>query len=449
MLEARSQDIESVGIEDPDAENADDVTVYMKDGRRECYQAKYSNDASRPATLEWLTESEPGGRSMVQGFYELWKGAEIKPRITLATNRPPGGDPLAGLADGDDDTVARRLEHAKPGSKEGRLCASLAGHLGASTADTVAFLRDVRFYFRSRGELIGLVKERMGAAGLCNDDDAVARGVGIVRDWTTGGKRRIARAQLLSALEPLKRPPRSTASILVQMLDRDPEPASATISFDWTDLFPGSEPRRVPSDPGLWNSEFLPAFRRAARTLRSRHHAHVLVRGYMRLPTWFAVGAALAEAAYSEVSYLEGEEERSSAGEISRVDVECYVSDLGPGRDVAVGVALASDPSPEAVKYIRGQIPGVGRYASVRHPGGASRRAIRDAAEAGGWALGACDSIRRLCQSGPERVHLFMSAPRGVALLLGRLWTRMPCTQLYEDLGPGKGYCPSYLFPAS
>ena len=69
MLEARSQDIESVGIEDPGAENADDVTVYMKDGRRECYQAKYSTDASRPATLEWLTESKPGGRSMVQGFY--------------------------------------------------------------------------------------------------------------------------------------------------------------------------------------------------------------------------------------------------------------------------------------------------------------------------------------------------------------------------------------------
>ena len=421
----------------------------MKGGRRECCQAKYSVDARRTATLEWLTESKPGGRSMVQGFYELWKGAEIKPKITLATNRPPGGDPLARLVDGDDGTVARHLGHAKPGSEEDGLCGRLAGHLGASKADTVAFLRDVRFYFRSRGELIELVKERMHAAKLCNDDDAVARGVRTVQDWAKGDERIIGRAQLLSALEPLKRPPRSTASILVQMLDRDPEPANATISFDWTDLFPGSEPRRVPSDPGLWNSEFLPAFRRAARTLRSQHHAHVLVRGYARLPTWFAVGAALAEAAYSEVSYPEGEEERSSAGEISRVDVECDVSDLGPGRDVAVGVALASDPSPEAVQYIRGQIPGAGSYARIGHPGGASRRAIRDAAEARGWALGACASIRRLCQRGPERVHLFMSAPRGVALLLGRLWTRMPCTQLYEDLGPGKGYCPSYQFPAS
>ena len=53
----------------------------MKGGRRECCQAKYSVDARRTATLEWLTESKPGGRSMVQGFYELWKGAEIKPKI--------------------------------------------------------------------------------------------------------------------------------------------------------------------------------------------------------------------------------------------------------------------------------------------------------------------------------------------------------------------------------
>jgi len=449
VLEAEScPDVEGIGIEDPEAGNADDVTVYMKGGRRECCQAKYSADARRPATLEWLVESGPGEWSMILGFYKLWKGAEIRPKITLATNRPPGGDPLARLVDGDDGTVARHLEHAKPGSKEGRLRESLEEHLGASKDDTVAFLRDVRFYFRSRGELIDLVKERMHAAKLRNDDGAVDRGVKIVHDWATGGKRAIGRAQLLSAVASLKRPPRSTASLLVQMLDRDPEP-SAAVSFDWTGLFAGSEPRRQPSDPGLWNSEFLPAFRRAARTMHSQSHAHVLVRGYARLPTWFAVGAALAEAAYSEVSYLEGREERSSAGETSRIGVECDLSDLGSGRDLAVGVALASDPSPEAVQYIRGQIPGAGKYARIRHPGGASRRAIRDAAEARGWALEACGSIRRLCRRGPERVHLFMSAPRGVALLLGRLWTRMPRTQLYEDLGPGKGYCPSYTFPAS
>ena len=409
MLEAESSpDVEGIGIEDPEAVNADDVAVYMKGGRREFYQVKYSVDARRPATLEWLIEHKPGGRSMVRGFYKLWQRAEIKPRITLATNRPrPDGDPLARLVDGDEDTVARLLERAKPGSEEGRLCRRLADHLGESKADTVAFLRDVRFYFRSKGDLIELVKERMHAANLYNDD-AVDRGAGIVRDWVAGGERRIDRAQLLSALAPLKRPPRSTASILVQMIDRDPEPAGATVSFDWTDLFPGSEPRRMPSDPDLWNSEFLPSFRRAARTLRSQNHTHVLVRGHMRLPTWFAVGAALAEVAYSEVSSLKAQEEWSSAGEMSRVDVECEVSDLGSGRDVAVGVALASDPSPDALPYVRGHLAGVGRYARVRHPGGASRRAIRDAAEARGWALGACSSIRRLCQRGPERVHLFM-----------------------------------------
>ena len=47
----------------------------------------------------------------------------------------------------------------------------------------------------------------------------------------------------------------------------------------------------------------------------------------------------------------------------------------------------------------------------------------------------------------PKRIHLFLAGPQGAILLLGHLWDRMPPTQLYEDLGPSKGYSPSYLIP--
>jgi len=422
----------------------------MKDGRWEGYQLKYSADGRKYDSLDWLTGSKPKGKSTMQRFYSLWEGAEPKPKITLVTNRPRlRGDLLMEMVDGDDETVALRLECAEPGSKEGMLRERLASHLGIPKERTVEFMRDVRFRFRSRAELVGLAKEYMHAAGLCSDDDAVGRGITMVRGWVKAGKRTINRADLQSALAPLMRQPGPTGSILIQMIDREPEP-SATVVLDFTRRFPGSEPRerRLPSKPELWNSEFRPEFRRAARALRSQDRTRVEVKGYMRLPTWFAVGAELAKTAGFAVSSVKDGEEWSSVGEVCRVGAECDVAELGPGGDLAVGIALASDPSEDALRYVRGQLAGVGRYACIRPAGGAGNRAVRGAAEARGWAFGARDSIRRLCGHGPGRVHLFMSVPDGVALLLGHLWNRMPSTQLYEDLGPGRGYSPSYLIPA-
>ena len=422
----------------------------MKDGRWEGYQLKYSADGRKYDSFDWLTCSKPGGQSMLQRFYSLWEGAEPKPRITLVTNRPRlSGDLLMEMVDGNDETVARRLERAGPGSKEGTLRGRLAGHLGIPKERTVEFLRDVRFRFRSKAELTGLARDYMHAAGLRSDDDAVARGTAMVRDWVKDGKRMIGRADLQSAFAPLMRQPGPTGSILVQMIDRDPEP-SATVVLDFTRRFPGGEPRvrRLPSKPELWNSEFRPEFRQAAQTLRSQDRMRVGVKGYMRLPTWFAVGAELAKTAGFAVSSVKNGEEWSSVGEVFGVAAECDVAELGPGGDLAVGIALASDPSEDALRYVRGQLAGVGRYACIRSAGGASRSRVRGAAEARGWAFGARDSVRRLCGHGPDRVHLFMSVPDGVALLLGHLWNRMPSTQLYEDLGPGRGYSPSYLIPA-
>jgi hypothetical protein len=31
-----------------------------------------------------------------------------------------------------------------------------------------------------------------------------------------------------------------------------------------------------------------------------------------------------------------------------------------------------------------------------------------------------------------------------LSLMIGHLWNRMPETQLYDDLGPGKGYTPTF-----
>ena len=56
------------------------------------------------------------------------------------------------------------------------------------------------------------------------------------------------------------------------------------------------------------------------------------------------------------------------------------------------------------------------------------------------------DSIRAAVRdSGARRVHLFMSAPAGAALLLGHIWNRVGTTIVYEDLSPG--YVSTFEFP--
>ncbi len=448
--------ITKIGIEDPKAGNADDVTVYMEDGGYECYQLKSSADASQAAGMEWLTKpSRVGGPSIIQGFHKLWIGNQSghKPKITLVTNRlPQAADPLLGMIDGRDRTVARRLQYAKPRSKEGNVRRMLAEHLMVDEEEAVLFFHDIRFMLgKTEEDLTLLVRPLMAAVGLRNDEDAVSRGMGIVRGWVTEGKREITVAKLRLAVEPLKQSGDSpTASILVQAIDRDPMPENATIVLDWVDSFPGNEPRvrRLLSNPALWNDRFRSELRGAAQKLRSQGHAHVLVRGYMRLPTWFAVGIELSKTAGFQVSSFQGQTVWSSVGELSDVAIKQDATTLGFGKDLAVGIALAVDPSTDVLAYIHDKQINVGEYVCIRPANGASNHAIGDAADARGWAYETRDSIRRLVQKyRPDQMHLFLAGPQGAILLLGHLWDRMPRAQIYEDLGSTKGYAPSYLIP--
>lgn len=448
-----NNDTIKVGIEDPKAGNADDVTVYKDDGAREYYQVKSAVDARNPIDVEWLTKpSRSGGPSVLQGFYELWAGEpdDKKPKITLMTNRLPSHtDTLLATMDGRDGTVVRSLESARPGSKLGRIRRMLADHLKVTEEEEVRFFRDLRFKLGiTHDSWMKTARYCMLAAGLCYDNDAISQGIGIVRHWVTSGKRKITRDELQRAVEPLKLVEDPPASLLVQAIDHDPMPDAATVSLDWVGSFPGSEPRvrRQPSDPALWNGQFRPQLKQAARRLQG--HAHVLVRGYMRLPTWFAAGVELGKTAGFQVSSLQGHTAWSSEGSPSDGAVVHAVEILGPGGDLAVGIALSSDLSPDVLEYLASQQVNAGKYVSIYPVNGASNQSVSGAAEARGYAYTIRDLVRILVREHkPDQVHLFLSAPNGVVLLLGHLWDRMPPTQLYEDLGMVGGYAPSYLIP--
>ena len=451
----RKSDTAEIGIEDPEAGNADDVTVYKANGDRECYQVKSAVNDRSTIDVKWLTRpSRSGGPSVLQGFHRLWAGGldEQRPKITLVTNRLPlPTDPLLVTRDGLDCTVARSLGSAKPGSKLGKVRKTLADHLKVTEGEVVMLFGDIRFVL---GVTYGCWREmarcQMLAAGLRHGDDAIDQGVGIVRGWVTSGKRRIARDELRREVDPLRLPEDPPASLLVQAIDRDPMPDAATVALDWTDWFPGDEPRvrRQPSDPMLWNGRFRPQLRQAAQRLRTQGHAHVLVRGHMRLPTWFAAGVELGRAAGFHVSSLQGHAVWSSEGSLSSVAVEHTVETLGPGQDLAVGIALSSDLSPDVREYLAGRQADAGKYAGIYPGSGSGNQSVNGAAEARGYAYTIRNLVRNLVREHKsDQLHLFLSAPNGVALLLGHIWDRMPPTQLYEDLGPARGYAPCYLIP--
>ena len=448
--------IVEIGIEDPEAGNADDVTVYTEDQEHEYYQVKSSVDARETIGLEWLMKpSRAGGPSVVQRFHRMWADdpRQCKPKLFLVTNRlATVGDPILKMRDGRDGTVARSLKLARPMSNAGIARKTLAEHLQICEKDVLFFLENLCFKLgKTYNDWIEMAMPYMFAAGLRHDEDAVSQGIGIVRGWVTEGVRRLTTAELRQAVEPLNRPSdRPAASLLVQAIDRDPMPEAATIVLDWASLFPGSEPRvrRQPSDQSLWNDQFRPELHRAAQDLRSQGHTNVLVRGYMRLPTWFATGVELGKTAGFQVTSFQGQAPWSSEGALSAIAIERIDTNLGLGDDLAIGIALAFDLSADVLAYLHEQQIDVGEYVCLRPTGGANNQAMRNAAEARQWAYEVRDSIRRLVQEcRPSRIHLFLAGPRGVILLLGHLWDRMPTTQLYEDLGSTKGYSPSYLIP--
>jgi SMODS-associated and fused to various effectors sensor domain len=87
----------------------------------------------------------------------------------------------------------------------------------------------------------------------------------------------------------------------------------------------------------------------------------------------------------------------------------------------------------------------VDQFINVSPSAGTGSQALRTPAHARGWARATFGELRSLTRRHRGTVHLFLYTPLGAAVLLGNLWNRMPTTQLYDDLGPGRGYTPTFL----
>ena len=445
-----------IGVEDEDAGSVDDIVVYGTD-HTEYIQVKYAVDGRTPHDSDWWTQKKNrNGKSLLQQFWKSW--GELKGRqplmMTLCTNRHRDvDDPVLQCISGRDGSFMPKLATLSPRSQGGRKRAAWAKHLGVAEGDMLEMFECLRIRDRKGtfDEIIERVGERHAEIGLSSGKSAVMRGLDAARNWVASGQRIIDPVMLQKEIEQLRLMSEAErqATLLVQEIDYGHWPDSASVALDWTDLFDGPEPRdrRRINDPAAWSERMRPDLADSASRIRRMGYRSVLIRGDMRLPSWFAAGVAFADTASWQVSRRQGSEIWDSGASAVSVRPKKRRTRIGQGDDLAVGLSIARNVAPAVRRYIKEERLSVETYIDFAPADGPSGQAIPDAATARGWAVAVRDAVQQASEEDAGRtVHLFMAVPAGVALLLGHLWNHVPPTQVYAPLNPG--YEPAYTIPA-
>ena len=236
-----------------------------------------------------------------------------------------------------------------------------------------------------------MTSDRHLALGLTHDENAALAGVGAARRWVAEGRREIDRAALLDELARLDLKAGSPqATLLIQELDQDPWPESATAAVDWVDLFEGIEPRarRQTRDPRAWDQQMRPDLQRAVAEIRARGYADVMVRGALRLPSWFASGAELADVAGFRVSCVQRGEIWSSEVDPSPFALAKDVTELGSGSDLAIGLSVTTSIADDVLDHVRRAelpVPSLHRPCARRGDLAIAPSPMRQSLEVGRW----------------------------------------------------------------
>jgi hypothetical protein len=452
------QAITSVAVEALRAGNVDDVVVTRRVGPADYYQVKATVAAREMVNSAWLlAPTRRGGPSILQKFWQSWNrlragGQHVQ--MTLLTSRPSDvTDPVLQGRDRN-DCLAATLRRAPSGSSPGQARQAWAEHLGTSEEKLCGFLDDLRVRTdASEATWRQHVTDVAEGLGLRTDEPAIRLGIGEVREWVKQTRLPRTPHDVANAIQRLElQAAEPKAVLLIQALEHEVVAGDATIMLDWVKHFSGEEPRTRRGLRRLeaWNGVLRPQLQAAADTIRGSGYRDVLVRGQMRLPCWFAAGAHLSEVAGFEVTSLQLGTVWSSLDTGHGMDQPPVIlkdTVTGTGADLAVAIAIATDPTPDVAAYL-GTIPGIGRYIAISLPPGPGRRMITSSAHATATAVAIRDLVRQLAREHRvPRIHVFLAVPHGLALLLGHLWDRLPPTLLYEDLGVGNAYQPAFLIP--
>lgn len=446
-----------IGLEVGGGHNVDDVVVYFRTGAPLYHQVKFVTDERAPLSYDWFTEPAGAQRSPLQRFYDSFATLTIdgeRPSMALVTNRwPVDNDPILKHVDGRTHKLLPRLREPGSQSASGRARRAWADHLGIREDELLELLEhfEIRAGFSSLEELRGNCRWLMGHAGLQADVNAVDIGIAEMRRLVRDGIRELDE-DLLREIVAEKRLAAGAkrATLLVAQIDHDPWPELATASVDWVDRFEGDEPaaRRQLRDPEGWNSELRPELRDAVARIRQLEVRDVWLAGKMRLAAGFLAGFELSDVAGFSVAVQQRDEEWATSGSRADIAVVTETIAIGCGDELAIGVSVAADLTEDVRAYIAEEGLRVGKLVIIQPQAGVGPAAISGPDEARGLAV----AIRNAGRAEARGVkvpllHLFQAAPLGLAVLLGHVWNWMPETVVYESLGAGRGYAPTFRLP--
>jgi hypothetical protein len=463
QLVHRDPEVIRVELEKHAAGNVDDLVVHWRNRPALYHQVKFTTRPGDPLTSGWFLEASDGGKPPLQRFYESFEKLSVDgvpPQMVLHTNRlPAANDPILACLDGTTELLVPKLARASAASAAGRGRHSWARAIEVSEDQLLSMLGSLRVRAAQAG--LNDLQERcrwvMDAVGMTATLEAVDKGMLAARRWVQTGVREVdcemvnllLEEEAMRAAEPL-------ATVLIQAIDHDLWPETATSAVDWVGDFIGELPseRREARNPDLWMGRFAPELHAAAELVRSQGFNRVRIDGALRLATAIYAGTVFSDVRGFQVAVPGRSGDGTWTGDItSDGTVQKQIIDqtnhvVGQGEQLAVGLNVSGDLTAPVLRHIRNTGLPVSRLLvlSVPEPG---RTALEDAIDVRGWAAAVTDHLRVLAEDGWPLLHLFFYGPRTAGVLLGHRWNRMVRTQLWDDLGPGRGYTAAFSLPTT
>ncbi|MFG3053608.1 SAVED domain-containing protein [Kitasatospora sp. NPDC048239] len=448
--------IQTVGVEYDGVGNVDDV-VLLRDTPPSTYkQVKYTVDSSTPVNEEYLTKPSPaGGNSVLKKIALAWQKLTAdgdSADLVLATNRAPDpSDELVAVRDARTGLLMPKAAAGGPNSKLGKARARWAQAAGLTEIELGELLSALRFDLAQDmvryQETLGWL---MAITGLRHDQRAVEEGAAWVAKMVREGRRELTLEMVQSAVGDLDLkagPARAVLSIAT--LKPDPLAPNADHILDWVDRFDGDSDfdKRHPLDPNTW-AQLQTDIEAASGRLPAGSTA-ISVTGSFRLAPAFLVGTTFRMVTGTDLAIVQGPQLWSSTDPYDTALVPDVAEHrINQGDELAVAIAVATDPTADVLDYLREQNLPVSKLLVYTPPGGGAKdTSIPDGSAGNALAVGIRDHLRR--QTRPvQRLHLFLASPRGLALLLGHRWNRLCQTVVYEDIKVGEGYQPAFTVQA-
>ena len=430
--------IVAIRVEADVAGNLDDVTIEYGDGRHHYIQVKASVSASGRVNASWLmSRRSSAARSLIQKLYESW---DVLGRpadgIELVTSRPidPDEPLLRGLDRKNRIGAALRRNSSK------KLCDArerLARHVSCTEADLCDFFDVLAIRAgQTESEWLSRVSDVAIGVGVRSDELDILLALGWIREWVKDTRDPRDAERVGSAVDELglkAEAPREL--VVIQGIDAVPTD-SAIDTIHWTDRFRGDRPeaRRGLVDPADWNGALSDDLKAMKARLIAGNHRRILLRGALRLPCWFAIGATLREVAGFDIAIdHRGQVWAADMTDLSLPDVQVRAAEvIGNGRVVVV-VAISTD----ATHDVRSALVDshTGRLVTLGLMGKPSPSALKGPRDTMAAAVAIRSWVR--LNIGHTEIDLVLMTSAPFALFLGHVWDRIAPTTIHEDLAPG------------